>query len=246
MRLGGCAMLSVCSACVSQLMVSCRDVWKPVAKETASSSFAWEGVRVQHVRTKSNSSSVKVKQQHGQVLLGLGGSGPPLLPPASQQHGLPLVQHPVVLVRPLGQLVLELLRRRGPQVLLQLLSGGLRQPACRLGGGELAVRPPQPLEELLQLAVETFRLRSTEEDGGGQRRTEEDRGGQRRTEEDRGGRRRIEEDRGGQRGPGVSSTNTPSQPRFRWSSWSLRWVASSPGDDSSSSAPAPFTFSTVA
>jgi len=48
-------------------------------------------------------------------------------------------------------------------VLLQLLSGGFRQAACRLGGGQLAVRPPQPLEELLQLAVETFRLRSTKD-----------------------------------------------------------------------------------
>ena len=40
MRLGGWAMFRVCSAWVSQLMVSCREVWKPVAKETASSSFA--------------------------------------------------------------------------------------------------------------------------------------------------------------------------------------------------------------
>lgn len=42
MRLGGWAMFRVCSAWVSQLMVSCREVWKPVAKETASSNFAWK------------------------------------------------------------------------------------------------------------------------------------------------------------------------------------------------------------
>lgn len=40
MRLGGWAMFRVCSAWVNQLMVSCREVWKPVAKATASSSFA--------------------------------------------------------------------------------------------------------------------------------------------------------------------------------------------------------------
>lgn len=40
MRLGGWAMFRVCSAWVSQLMVSCRDVWKLVARATASSSFA--------------------------------------------------------------------------------------------------------------------------------------------------------------------------------------------------------------
>lgn len=40
MRLGGWAMFRVCSAWVNQLMVSCREVWKPVAKLTASSNFA--------------------------------------------------------------------------------------------------------------------------------------------------------------------------------------------------------------
>lgn len=40
MRLGGWAMFRVCSAWVSQLMVSCREVWKLVAKATASSNFA--------------------------------------------------------------------------------------------------------------------------------------------------------------------------------------------------------------
>lgn len=44
------------------------------------------------------------------------------------------------------------------RVLLELLPGRLGEAACRLGGRQLALRPPQPLEELLQLAVETFRL----------------------------------------------------------------------------------------
>lgn len=47
--------------------------------------------------------------QHGQVLLGLGGTGPCLLPSTSQQHGLSLIQQPVVLVASLSQLGLKLL-----------------------------------------------------------------------------------------------------------------------------------------
>lgn len=43
-------------------------------------------------------------------------------------------------------------------VLLELLSGCFRETACRLGGRQLALRSPQPLKELLQLAMETFSL----------------------------------------------------------------------------------------
>lgn len=40
MRLGGGAMFRLCSAKVSQLMKSCREFWKSVARANASSSFA--------------------------------------------------------------------------------------------------------------------------------------------------------------------------------------------------------------
>lgn len=40
MRLGGGAMFRLCSARVSQLMKSCREFWKSVARANASSSFA--------------------------------------------------------------------------------------------------------------------------------------------------------------------------------------------------------------
>lgn len=43
-------------------------------------------------------------------------------------------------------------------VLLKLLPGCFREAACRLGGRQLALRPPQPLQELLQLAMETLSL----------------------------------------------------------------------------------------
>ena len=47
--------------------------------------------------------------QHGEVLLGLGGTGSRFLSSTSQQHGLSLIQEPVVLVASLGQLGLKLL-----------------------------------------------------------------------------------------------------------------------------------------
>lgn len=44
------------------------------------------------------------------------------------------------------------------QVLLQLLPGRLRQATCGFGCRQLALCPPQPLQELLQLTMETLRL----------------------------------------------------------------------------------------
>ena len=49
--------------------------------------------------------------KQGQVLLGLGGAGVGLIPPAGQQHGLSLVQEMVVLLTPLVQLGLHLLEK---------------------------------------------------------------------------------------------------------------------------------------
>lgn len=47
--------------------------------------------------------------QHGQVLLGLGGAQSCFFSSTSQQHGLSLVQQPVIRVGSLRQLSLELL-----------------------------------------------------------------------------------------------------------------------------------------
>ena len=47
-------------------------------------------------------------------------------------------------------------------VLLELLPGRLGEAAGGFGCSQLALRPPQPLEELLQLTVETFSLRENE------------------------------------------------------------------------------------
>lgn len=43
-------------------------------------------------------------------------------------------------------------------VLLKLLSSCFRQTACWFGSRQLTLCPPQPLKELLQLAMETFSL----------------------------------------------------------------------------------------
>ena len=56
-----------------------------------------------------------------------------------------------------GEVVLMLMDVRY-HVLLQLLPGRLREAPGGLGGGQLALRPPQPLQELLEVAVETLRL----------------------------------------------------------------------------------------
>lgn len=48
--------------------------------------------------------------EQGQVLLGLGGSWTSLLSTSGQQHGLTLIQKPVVLLCTLDQLVLQLLQ----------------------------------------------------------------------------------------------------------------------------------------
>lgn len=126
-------MFRVCSAWVNQLMVSCREVWKPVAKVTASSSFACE-VDSSSVNTSSSltvtapiRTQLRVSPsypavvhlaieagplvlQHAQVLLGLGGTRSCLLSSTSQQHGLSLIQQAVVLVRSLSELGLKLLQ----------------------------------------------------------------------------------------------------------------------------------------
>lgn len=44
-------------------------------------------------------------------------------------------------------------------VLLKLLPSCFRQTACWFGSRQLTLCPPQPLKELLQLAMETFSLR---------------------------------------------------------------------------------------
>lgn len=43
MREAGETVFSVCSACVSQLMKSCRELWKSVASSNASSSLTCDG-----------------------------------------------------------------------------------------------------------------------------------------------------------------------------------------------------------
>lgn len=51
--------------------------------------------------------------QYAHVLLGLGGTRPGIVSPTSEQHGLPLVQQAMVLIRPLSQLGLKLLEQQG-------------------------------------------------------------------------------------------------------------------------------------
>lgn len=149
MRLGGWAMFRVCSAWVSQLMVSCRDVWKPVAKETASSSFAWKAQEFKvnnnnkylssddddlHVSTQSHPAVVHLGVeagpfvlQHAQVLLGLGGAGSCFLSSTSQQHGLSLIQQAVVLVSALSELSLKLLQTEKTTNVNRRSDGGRRR-----------------------------------------------------------------------------------------------------------------------
>lgn len=62
------------------------------------------------------------------------------------------------------------------QVLLQLLPGRLRQATCGFGCRQLALCPPQPLQELLQLTMETLRLGNEGGEGGEEERRKGTRG----------------------------------------------------------------------
>lgn len=65
MRLAGGAMLRLCSARVSQLMKSCREFWKSVARARASSSFACHG---EEGRRKATRRRVRAGLRHRQPL----------------------------------------------------------------------------------------------------------------------------------------------------------------------------------